>query len=261
MRLLSIIYSHYTIKYNINSTLYKNFTNQLMCVRITSENFNCGGDTLANIRIDNLSSDTVTVFIDSSQAVIEDEGRVTFDSLEKGLHTLRIHRTRVPYESGGTNSGEENKTPFGSADKSLHTQLDYIAEIDLNSSKAVLTVKSEITSAEGRGLDAIFASYSVTPTGAAVCRERKVFANANVEKSFRSHHIKSTLFPTGVCSLAVFIISIVSLICAANGQPIDIGGTKFTLPWAIALLTVGTGFVGYSAYCIFRILKKVKELR
>lgn len=216
---------------------------------------------MANIRIDNLSSDTVTVFLDGKEAMIEDESKFTFDSLEKGIHTLRIHRTRVPYESGKVSAEEDLQTPFGSTEKSLHTQLDYIAEIDLNSSKAVLTVKSEITSAEGKGLDAIFVSYSVTPTGATVRNRHKVFANTNIEKTFRSHHIRSALFPTGVCSLAVFIISIVSLICAVNGQPIDIGGTKFTLPWAIALLTVGAGFVGYSVFCIFKIFKKAKEFK
>lgn len=220
-----------------------------------------GGDTLANIRIDNLSSDTVTVFLDGKEALAEDEGRVTFDSLEKGTHTLRIHRTRVPYESGNTDSKDENQIPFASTEKSLHTQLDYIAEIDLNSSKAVLTVKSEITPAQGKGLDAIFASYSVTPAGARIVSERKIFANPKIEKAFLSHHIRSALFPTGICSLAVFIIGIVSLICAAGGNPIDIGGTKFTLPWAIALVIVAVTFIGYFAFCLLKIFKKAKELK
>jgi hypothetical protein len=215
---------------------------------------------LANIRIDNLSSDTVTVFLDGKEMVTEDDGRVTFDALEKGIHTLRVHRTRVPYESGNADSKEANQIPFGSTEKSLHTQLDYIAEIDLNSSKAVLTVKSEITSAEGKGLDAIFASYSVTPAGARIVSERKVFANPKIEKAFLSHHIKGALFPTGICSLAVFIIGIVSLICAISGNPIDIGGTKFTLPWAIALVTVAVAFIGYTAFCLLKIFKTARKL-
>jgi hypothetical protein len=216
---------------------------------------------LANIRIDNLSSDTVTVFLDGKEMVTEDDGRVTFDALEKGIHTLRVHRTRVPYESGNTDSKEANQIPFGSTEKSLHTQLDYIAEIDLNSSKAVLTVKSEITSAEGKGLDAIFASYSVIPAGARIVSERKVFANPNIEKAFLSHHIKGALFPTGICSLAVFIIGMVSLICAISGNPIDIGGTKFTLPWAIALVTVAVAFIGYTAFCLLKIFKTAQNFK
>lgn len=216
---------------------------------------------MANIRIDNLSSDTVTVFLDGKESVIEDDGRFTFEAVEKGVHVLCLHRTRVPYESGNAEKDEENNLPFGGAEKSLHTQLDYIAELDLNSSKAVLTVKNEVTSAEGKGLDAIFSSYSVTPAGAKIVNERKVFANKKIEKMFLSHHIKNTLFPTGICSLAVFGTGVASLICALNGKPIDVGGTKFTLPWAAALIAVASVFVGYSLFSIFRILKKVKELR
>ena len=217
---------------------------------------------MANIRIDNLSSDTVTVFLDGNEDVIDEGSRVTFDSLEKGFHTLRIHRTRVPYENSSTDkSAEENTFPFGSTEKSLHTQLDYVAELELNSSKAVLTVKNEITSAEGKGLDAIFSSYSISSTGAKTENERKVFANPKIKKIFIVHHIKNAVFPTGICSVAVFGAGIVSLICALNGKPIDIGGTIFTLPWAIALSTVASAFVGYSVYSIFKILKKVKELK
>lgn len=220
------------------------------------------GDTLANIRIDNLSSDTVTVFLDGQDVIIEEDGRFTFESLEKGGYTLRIHRTRVPYESGSADKNDKDTSlPFGGEEKSLYTPLDYIAQIYLNSSKAVLTIKNDITSAEGKGLDAVFASYSVTPTGAKVEKERKIFSSTKIRQAFISHHIKNMFFPTGICSLAVFITGIVSLIFAINDKPIDIGGTKFTLPWAVALIAIAAVFVTYSVYCIFRIFKKVKELK
>lgn len=217
---------------------------------------------MASIRIDNLSSDTVTVFLDGQEAVIEEDAKFTFESLEKGGHTLRIHRTRIPYESSSSEKAEkDNPFPLFSEEKSLHTPLDYIAELDLNSSRAVLTVKSDITSAEGKGLDAIFTSYTLTPAGAKTERERKLFANNNIKNAFLSHHIKSALFPTGVCSLVIFIIGIVSLFCAINGSPIDVGGTKFTLPWAIALVAVALALVAYTTYCLLRIFRKSKELK
>ena len=52
---------------------------------------------MANLRIDNLSGDTITVFLDEKSQMVEEDGRATFDALEKGSHTLRIHRTRVPF--------------------------------------------------------------------------------------------------------------------------------------------------------------------
>ena len=217
---------------------------------------------MASIRIDNLSSDTVTVFLDGQETIIEEDGRFTFDALEKGKHTLRVHRTRTPYESNSSEKAEkDNPFPFFGEEKSLHTPLDYIAELDLNSSKAVLTLKSDITSAEGKGLDAIFTSYTVIPAGAKTESERKVFANNNIKKAFLSHHLKSAFFPTGLCSSVIFIIGIVSLFSAINGNPIDVGGTKFTMPWAIALVAVALALVAYTTYCLLRIFKKSKEFK
>ena len=65
---------------------------------------------MANIRIDNFSDDTVTVILDGREQIVEDEGRVTFDSLEKGRHSLRIHRTRIPLETADYNEQQE-KSP------------------------------------------------------------------------------------------------------------------------------------------------------
>ena len=81
---------------------------------------------MANIRIDNLSGDTVTVFLDEKQQTVEEDGRVTFDSLEKGLHTLRIHRTRVPLETAPLQSEQEKsfQEQMEGKNRSLHTPLD-----------------------------------------------------------------------------------------------------------------------------------------
>lgn len=221
-----------------------------------------GGDILANIIIDNLSGDTVTVFLDGNTQTVEDDGRVTFDSLEKGEHTLRVHRTRVPLETASLQSEQEKsfEEQMTGKNKSLHTPLDYVTEINLNSSKAVLTVKPDITAKEGKGLDVIFASYSVTATGAKVENGHRIFANSSVKKSFVSNGIKNTLFPTGICGMIVFFMAIVSLVCAFAGKPINLGGTVFTLPWALGLTAVSVAVCGYAVFCIINVIKTAKDL-
>ena len=217
---------------------------------------------MANIRIDNFSDDTVTVILDGKEQIVEDEGRVAFDSLEKGRHSLRIHRTRIPLETADYNEQQE-KSPtefFGGKDKSLHVPLDYLAEIDLNSSKAVITVKSDVSAKEGKGLDAIFASYALVVAGAKEDDGRKAFANQAVKKRFVSHHLKSLMFPVGICALVLLGISIAALLSAISGNPINLGGTVFTLPWAAGLSAVAVAVCVYSIVCLLNVIKVLKKL-
>ncbi len=218
---------------------------------------------MANVRIDNFSGDTVTVILDGKEQTVEDDGRVTFDSLEKGKYSLRIHRTRVPLETADYNE-EQDKSPMEmleSKDKSLHIPLDYLAEIDLNSSKAVVTIKSDVTAKEGRGLDVIFASYSLSATGAKTDEGRKIFANSSVKKRFVSHHIKNLMFPVGICAVAVLVIAIASLFYAISGNPINLGGTVFTLPWAVGLSVVAVVICVYSVVCFVNVMKTARKLQ
>lgn len=217
---------------------------------------------MANIRIDNFSGDTVTVFLDGKEAMIEDESRVTFDTLGKGTHTLHVHRTRLPFESLDAHETDtQEKSPFGGEEKSLHTQLDLITEFDLNSSKSVITLKTEVSSAEGKGIDAIFSSYFVTATGAKNEKNRKVFANSSVQKNFISHHIKNTLFPTGLGGIVILLLGLIALVSHLTGNTVNLGGTEFTLPWSLGLTAVGTGIVAYSLFCIANVFKVVKRFK
>ena len=217
---------------------------------------------MANIRFDNFSGDTVTVFLDGKSETVEEDGRVNFDALEKGKHSLRIHRARVPLESSDMH--DEQKKSFmeemQGQDKTLHAPLDFNATLELDSSKSVITVKSDITSEEGKGLDVIFASYSLSATGARIKDERKTFANETVKKRFLSYHISNSFFPVGIGSLAVFIIAICALIFAASGKPINLGGTVFTLPWALMLTAAAIAFFSYFVFSLVNIFKTAKRL-
>lgn len=229
----------------------------MMCGKIYS-----GGETMANMRIDNFSGDTVTVILDGRQEVIENEGHFTFDALEKGIHTLRIHRTRLPFESTSLHEEtSENKMPFGSPEKSLHTQLDLVADIELNSSKSVITVKNAVSAKEGMGLDAIFSSYSLTATGAKVENETKVFANSSVQKKFKNNHLKNLLLPVGAGGLVILLLGIFALAMHLTGNTINLGGTEFTLPWSLALTAVGIAINIYTGICFVNVIKTVRRYK
>lgn len=218
---------------------------------------------MANVRFDNFSGDTVTVFIDERSETVEEDGKAVFDSLEKGPHSLRIHRTRVPLESS-TLYDEQNKTltqEMQGQNKTLHIPLDFIATVELDSSKSVMTIKQDITSKEGKGLDVIFASYSLSQTGVRIRNERKTFANEAVRKRFLSHHIRNAVFPVGIGSVVAMVIALVAFIFAVSGNPINLGGTVFTLPWALLLIAVAVAFLAYFAFSILNILKTAKRLR
>ncbi len=217
---------------------------------------------MANIRFDNFSGDTVTVFLDGKSETVEEDGKVTFDSLEKGEYSLRIHRTRVPFDSE-TEHEVQNRSfteELQGQDKTLHIPLDLEATLRLDSSKSVVTVKSDISAKEGRGLDVIFASYSLSVSGAKTGNERKSFANSAVKKRFLSHHLKSMIFPIGLGGAIIFLIAVAALFFAATGNPINLGGTVFTLPWALALTAVALAFGVYFAVCVVNILKTAKRL-
>ncbi len=219
------------------------------------------GDFLANIRFENLSGDTVIVIFNGNELVIENEARVSVDALEKGEYSLKVHRARVPFESEDVHENKnEGGLPF-KIEKSMHTQLDLLANIELNASKAVVTVKTEVTSKERFGLDVIFSSYSVAATGAKIESERKAFANESVRKSFISHHIKNVFFPVGFGGICVLILGIFACIRAVGGEPVNIGGTEFTIPWSAGLTCVGAGFLGYCALCVGEILKTARKLK
>lgn len=218
---------------------------------------------MANIRIDNFSGDGITVIIDGQMQTVGEDERVTFNSLEKGTHSLLIHRTRTPLENVDAVIRQE-QTPsqkMEASQQSMHTYLDLSAEVDLDSSKAVIAVKSDIKAKEDKGLDVIFSSYSVTATGARINNESKSFANKKVKKDFVSKHIRKLMFPIGICTAALLAIAVVALVSAIGGSPINVGGTTFTLPWAIGLVIVGTALAVYTIICTVTILSTAKKYR
>lgn len=217
---------------------------------------------MANIRIDNYSGDTVTIILDEKQEVVADNERLTFDALQKGRHSLCIHRTRLPFESADTHEKQnETPLPFGETEKSMHTQLDLMADIELDSSKSVIAVKNTVSSKEGMGLDTIFSSYSLSVTGARVENEKKIFANSSVQKNFTKQHLTNLLFPVGAGGLAILFVGLFALIMHLTGNTVNVGGTQFTLAWSLGLTAVGLSFNVYSGICLRNIIKTAERYK
>lgn len=218
---------------------------------------------MANLRIDNLSGDTITVFFDGKTYTVSEDEKLPVDAVEKGRHTVRIHRSRVPYETEDYNeSGHTDiADKIQKQEKSLHTQTDGIFEIDINSSKAVLTVNPEFIAKDKMGMDVIFSGYSLTVTGAKVESKKAVFANKKIRKKFILHHIKEAFLPVGGGGILLFLMGLIALSSNFAGKTINIGGHDFTYPWSIALTAVGFGFICYCAAVMFNTLTTAKKYK
>lgn len=216
---------------------------------------------MANVRIDNLTDDTITVFFDGKEYTVNDEEKFTVDAVEKGRHTVRIHRTRVPMETEDFHETDKGdiKGNMEKSEKSLHTQLDAIFDLDINSGKSVITVKTKVEAKEKFGIDAIFSGYSVEVSGGKVEKSELFFANKNVGKNFILHHLKDALFPVGAGGIFLLILGIAALAANFAGKTVNIGGTDFSWPWSALLTAVGLGFVGYTIFVVINTIKTAKK--
>lgn len=215
---------------------------------------------MANIRIDNLSGDTIVVYFDGNEYIICDEEKFTVEAIEKGEHNVRVHRARIPMETEDYHEVDKGdiKANAEKADRSFHTQLDAVFDVDINSRKSVITVRTKVKAKEKLGVDVIFSGYSVETSGAKVENFRLIFANKNVRKKFISHHIKDAFLPVGAGGIFLLIMGIIALSQNLIGKSVNIGGQDFSLPWSIGLLAVSLGFVGYTVFVIAYVLKIAK---
>ena len=216
---------------------------------------------MANLRIDNLSGDTITVCFCGKEYTVADEEKVTVDAVEKGVHEMRVHRTRVPMETADSHEAGQLdiKEKAEKSERSLHTQLDAVFDVNINASKTVVTVRTKVRAKEKVGIDVIFSGYSIETSGGKVENFGLVFANKNVRKNFMNNQIKEALLPVGLGGIILFIMGIFALRGNITGNPINLGGRIFTLPWSIVLAAVGLGFIGYSLYVIIYSMKIAKH--
>ena len=216
---------------------------------------------MSNIRIDNVSGDTVTVFLNGNSYVVQNGEKMNIEAVEKGSCEIRIHRTCIPTESENPNenTGGGIAEKVKNNEKNLHTQLDGIFNVDVNASKAVFTVDKKLLLKDKFGLDVIFSGYSLTVSGAKVENSTEVFANKSEKKKFILHHLKEAFVPVGLVGIIVLLVGIFALGGNIIGNVITVGGTKMTYPWSVGLLAAGLGFNGYTVIALVNSLKTARK--
>lgn len=217
---------------------------------------------MANVRIDNFTDDTVSVFINGQEYRLEDEERTTV-AVEKGVLEIRVHRSRIPMETDDLHDVDRSDIVGNTErnERSMHTQLDGIFKININSAKAIITIKTKVKAKEKFGIDALFSGYGVEVSGARVEEEKLVFASKRVQKRFIRHQFKEAMIPVGFGSIFLLILGAIAIYANIIGKAVNIGGREFTYPWSIGLLAVGLGFAGYATFVIIHSIKISKQYK
>jgi hypothetical protein len=216
---------------------------------------------MSNVRIDNYSNDMVTVFFDGVEYVIDEDEKIAVPGIEKGKHIIQVHRTRIPKET--VNANEVNKADIKANiekdDRSVHTQLDSMFEIEVNSSKTVVTVQQYAAAIEKHGINVLFSGYKLEAIGAKILSETKEFANESVKKSFVSYQLKNAFIPIGIGGIIIFLVGLLSVRAVLLGNAVNLGGTDISLPWAIGIAAVGIACLGYTIFVIIRTMVIAKK--
>lgn len=203
------------------------------------------------------------VSVNGKNYTVEDEEKFTVEAVEKGTNKIKIHRARVPQETEDFH--EVDTTDFAGnmqkKEQSPHTQFDSIFDVNINSSKAVLVVKTKVVAKDKLGMDTIFSSYSLEVSGAKIENECQVFANERVRKKFISHHLKNAFVPVGFGGIAILLMGIYALLANIRGEAINLGGREFTYPWSIGLMVIGFGFLFYAIFVTVRVLTLAKKYK
>ncbi len=222
-----------------------------------------GGEGMSNVKIENFSGDTVNVIFNGETYTLRDEERVSVEALEKGVYDVRVHRARIPMETEDFHEAQNAKFSerMEKSDKSQHVQLDGLFSVDINSTKAVLTVKTKVQAKEKFGIDAFFSGYTLEAAGSKVENARQVFSSEGIKKGFIRHQIKEAFLPVGAGGIFLLILGFIALGANIAGKTVNIGGQDFTYPWSVGLVAVGLGFVGYTVFVIVSIFKNANKFK
>lgn len=218
---------------------------------------------MPNIRIDNFSDDAVNVEINGKKYFIKDDEKITVQNIDKGLHNFSVCRTRdIDSEIFNSREKKESGTDkLKDGEKSQRVQLKTNFDVDLNSSKGIVTLKKTVDGYTKGGADVIFSSFGVEGTGVKIDNKSDSFSNAKAERGFLKHILKEAFFPVGICAVILMILGVFALVTNINGNTINLGGTEFTYPFSIALTAIALICSGYFIYAVAVGLKKYRKYK
>lgn len=215
---------------------------------------------MAGIKITNRTGDGISVTLGEETAVLPSGGSYSFDRLSGKEYSLTVHRTRIPVETSGSNTGKTTlleKTD--GIEKSVHVPLDTTFDVSLIASRAALTAEADVSGKEGALLDALFSGYRLTGSGAKVSKTAEVFANGKIRKKFLRHQLRNVFMPVGIISVFLLFFGITAVSSVIRGNPVQIGDASATYLTSGILLAFGAAGAVYVICALsvcFRYLKK-----
>lgn len=212
---------------------------------------------MANIKITNLSEDSLSITLDGTEYVIDEDKSITVPSVEKGRHALTVRRTRFLSETAAQESDPISQ--ITAEDASQYVQLSSEFEIETLSSHSVWTIKKNLIAVNRVGVDAFFSGFEAEISGGKIISARQVFANKKIQRTFMKKQLNGAFFPIGMGIIIFTALGLFALAANLAGTPITLGGRQFTYPWTFGLLAIDLGFAGYFAAMLIGIFSTRKK--
>lgn len=218
---------------------------------------------MPTIKVENKSDDDIIITLDGKEEKeLADGESVFFENSEKGVHSLKIHRKRIPKETVSEENSPKGLDAVKERDEKpgSHVQLDSELSFEVNSSKAALSVVQDIKGIETLHEDVIFVGYTADISGAKFISKNDRFANESIKKNYVFQQIKGAFIPVGLVGIAVLLAGAVILLFNLYGFVLKIGSAKVDMTRSAMLLAGGLLVTGYFAVSVRKILKRAKEL-
>lgn len=214
------------------------------------------------IRVENKSNDEIVLVLDGIEHDVADGESITVENVEKGEHTLVVHRKRIPKETADKSSAQSGLDIAKSADAKpgSHVQLDSFFAFETISSKAIISVVSSVKSVETLHEDVLFVRYRTDCSGAKINSIKDRFANAAIKKSYLKKQLLGAFLPVGLIGIITFALGFVCLFLNVGGYSLKIATNEITLPYSLLIEAGGTCILVYFIVTVSKIKKRAKSL-
>lgn len=214
------------------------------------------------IRVENKSDDDIIILLDGKEYNVADSESIIAENVEKGEHTLTVHRKRIPKETADKSAaqGGPDIAKMADAKPGSHIQLDTAFSFETISSKAIISIVSDVESVETLHEDVLFVRYRTDCSGAKISSVKDRFANAEVKKNYLKKQFLGAFLPVGLIGIITFVLGAVCLFLNAGGYSLKIASNEITLPYSLLIEAGGTCILTYFIVTVSKIKKRAKKL-
>lgn len=214
------------------------------------------------IRVENKSDDDIIILLDGKEYDVADGESIVAENAEKGEHTLKVHRKRIPKETADRADAQNGSNFIKAADSKpgSHVQLDSSLKFETISSKASISIVSDVESIESLHEDVLFVRYRFDCSGAKAGSVKDSFANSAIGKSYLKKQLLGAFFPVGIVGIITFFLGLLCLFLNAGGGSLKIASNEITLPYSLLVEAGGTCILTYFIVTVSKIKKRAKSL-